>query len=101
MAGQLSWLERMIHNHEVPGSIPGPATKNDLAVGWLPRLAVFLMKMAGQLSWLERMIHNHEVPGSIPGPATKKTFKSNILDVFFCVGFGDNLAQCKISWGST
>ena len=27
MAGELSWLERMIHNHEVPGSIPGPATK--------------------------------------------------------------------------
>ena len=30
MAGQLSWLERMIHNHEVPGSIPGPATKDEL-----------------------------------------------------------------------
>ena len=30
MAGQLSWLERMIHNHEVPGSIPGPATDEDL-----------------------------------------------------------------------
>ena len=28
MARQLSWLERMIHNHEVPGSIPGPATQN-------------------------------------------------------------------------
>ena len=27
MAGKLSWLERMIHNHEVPGSIPGPATR--------------------------------------------------------------------------
>ena len=26
MAGQLSWLERMIHNHEVPSSILGPAT---------------------------------------------------------------------------
>ena len=27
-ARSLSWLERMIHNHEVPGSIPGRATKN-------------------------------------------------------------------------
>ena len=27
MAGQLSWLERMIHNHEVPSSILGPATR--------------------------------------------------------------------------
>ena len=26
MAGQLSWLERMIHNHEVPSSILGRAT---------------------------------------------------------------------------
>ena len=26
MAGYLSWLERMIHNHEVPSSILGPAT---------------------------------------------------------------------------
>ena len=37
----------MIHNHEVPGSIPGPATKNDLAVGWLPRLAVFFNENGG------------------------------------------------------
>ena len=30
MAGQLSWLERRIHNPEVPGSQPGPATKKHL-----------------------------------------------------------------------
>ena len=29
MAGELSWLERMIHNHEVPSSILGPATMLD------------------------------------------------------------------------
>ena len=37
----------MIHNHEVPGSIPGPATKKEFAVGWLPRLAVFLLEDGG------------------------------------------------------
>ena len=29
MARYLSWLERMIHNHEVPGSIPGLATETE------------------------------------------------------------------------
>ena len=35
--------ERMIHNHEVPGSIPGPATKRKLAFRRLPLLGAFLL----------------------------------------------------------
>jgi hypothetical protein len=37
----------MIHNHEVPGSIPGPATKKSIeieTVRRLPLLAVFFIK---------------------------------------------------------
>ena len=43
MAGQLSWLERMIHNHEVPSSILGPATKFRLTVSYCKPFFVFLL----------------------------------------------------------
>ena len=50
MAGYLSWFERMIHNHEVAGSIPAPATKDkhlkmkDLEEIYLSGPFAFLLK---------------------------------------------------------
>ena len=59
MARQLSWLERMIHNHEVPGSIPGLATETEKVERLSPFLFYIIVAhngsveiQCGLLKWL-------------------------------------------------
>ena len=73
MAGQLSWLERMIHNHEVPGSIPGSATIKIQTVRRLPLLAVFFLFIPTTNSYNSNHIQQKKITYSFHTPKASFT----------------------------